>query len=83
MRNKHPGTCYKCSTCGDPDDGYIERHKGGWRVQYVRCKDKEPGFVSFGEAVQGEVVGNKVLPSSNDRVATFPKHLKSTIQKRR
>src|SRR6202521_1995347 len=35
-------------------DGFA--NKRGWRVQHVRCKDREPAFTSFGEAVGGEEV---------------------------
>jgi hypothetical protein len=45
MRNKYPGICYKCGKPVKPDDGYFERHKGGWRVQHIGCKGVEPSFI--------------------------------------
>jgi hypothetical protein len=59
MRNQYSGTCYKCGTLVEPDDGYFERHKHGWRVQHVRCKDSESSFTSFAEAVGAEEVENQ------------------------
>ena len=44
MRNKYAATCYKCGKLVQPDDGYFERHKGGWRVQHVGCKGAEVSF---------------------------------------
>jgi hypothetical protein len=41
MRNKFPAICFKCGVQVEPDDGYFERHKGTWRVQHVKCKEKE------------------------------------------
>lgn len=37
MRNKYKGVCYRCGKIVEPGQGHFERHKGGWRVQHVRC----------------------------------------------
>jgi hypothetical protein len=39
-RNKHPGTCYRCSKRVEIGDGHFERcrgTRGGWRVQHATC----------------------------------------------
>jgi hypothetical protein len=41
MRNRYPAPCWKCGKVVQPDDGYFERHKGGWRVQHVACQGEE------------------------------------------
>ena len=40
MRNKYPGTCYRCGLHCKVGDGYFERHQGKWRVQHVSCAMK-------------------------------------------
>lgn len=41
MRNKYPGTCYRCRKPVDVGEGFFERMKGiGWRVQHVHCCHK-------------------------------------------
>jgi hypothetical protein len=37
MRNRHPGTCYRCGKHCAAGDGHFERHNGGWRVQHAFC----------------------------------------------
>jgi hypothetical protein len=37
MRNKHPGTCYRCGKTVEPGAGHFERHNGGWRTQHAGC----------------------------------------------
>jgi hypothetical protein len=37
MRNRHPGTCYRCGKLCTAGDGHFERHAGGWRVQHADC----------------------------------------------
>ena len=44
MRNQYPGQCYKCGKRVEPDEGYFERHKGGFRVQHIWCKGTEPSL---------------------------------------
>lgn len=40
MRNKHPGTCYRCGQFCDKGQGHFERHKGTFRVQHAECAIK-------------------------------------------
>lgn len=35
MRNKFPGTCYKCGLPVKPGTGHCERTSQGWRVQHA------------------------------------------------
>lgn len=37
MRNRYPGTCYRCSTHVPAGEGHFERFRGGWRVQHATC----------------------------------------------
>lgn len=37
MRNKYPGTCYRCGTTVDPGDGHFEKTRTGWRTQHASC----------------------------------------------
>jgi hypothetical protein len=37
MRNKFPGTCYRCSKPVAAGDGHFERWQGGWRTQHADC----------------------------------------------
>jgi len=37
MRNKHPGTCYRCKQRVEKGEGHFERHLGIWRVQHADC----------------------------------------------
>lgn len=39
MRNRYPGTCYKCGKHVDVGFGFFERYHGSWRVQCVKCCD--------------------------------------------
>ena len=44
MRNKYPGTCYKCGCYVPVGQGFFEKNhgqfKGGlWRVQCITCCD--------------------------------------------
>lgn len=39
MGNRYPGTCYKCGCHVPIGYGFFERHRGGWRVQCVKCAD--------------------------------------------
>lgn len=46
MRNKYPGTCYRCGTTVDAGDGHFERHESGfgkWRTQHASCAIKWRG----------------------------------------
>ncbi len=37
MRNKFPGTCYRCGKTVEKQAGNFERYKGGWRVIHAEC----------------------------------------------
>jgi hypothetical protein len=37
MRNRYPGTCYRCGGHVASGDGHFERFKGGWRTQHATC----------------------------------------------
>lgn len=37
MRNKHPGTCYRCGEHVAVGAGHFERHAGRWRTQHATC----------------------------------------------
>lgn len=37
MRNKYPGTCYRCGKLVEKGDGHFERYQGGWRTQHAEC----------------------------------------------
>lgn len=37
MRNRHPGTCYRCGGHVQKGAGHFERIPGGWRVQHADC----------------------------------------------
>lgn len=37
MRNKYPGTCYRCGARVGAGEGHFERFSGGWRVQHAAC----------------------------------------------
>ncbi len=40
MRNKHPGTCYRCNTRVEAGDGHFEKNRGAgpkWRTQHASC----------------------------------------------
>lgn len=39
MRNRYPGTCYKCGRPFSTGFGFFERYHGSWRVQCVECCD--------------------------------------------
>ena len=39
MRNRYPGTCYKCGRPVPTGFGFFERYHGSWRVQCVKCCD--------------------------------------------
>lgn len=44
MRNKHPGTCYRCGEHCPAGEGHFERKPGGgWRVQHADCAIKHRG----------------------------------------
>lgn len=37
MRNRFPGTCYRCGGHVAPGDGHFEKFRLGWRVQHAKC----------------------------------------------
>ncbi len=37
MRNKFPGTCYKCGKPVAAFEGHFERFQGRWRTQHAAC----------------------------------------------
>ena len=48
MRNRHPGTCYRCGLQVAKGAGHFERFQGGWRIQHADCclkarTDSQPG----------------------------------------
>lgn len=40
MRNRYPGTCYRCGGHVAAGAGHFERHSGSWRVQHADCAIK-------------------------------------------
>jgi len=43
MRNKYPGTCYRCGQTVGKGQGHFEKVKGtynSWRVQHASCAIK-------------------------------------------
>ena len=40
MRNRFPGTCYRCGERVKAGEGHFERYRGGWRVQHASCAIK-------------------------------------------
>ena len=49
MRNRFPGTCYRCGGHVAKGAGHFERHQGGWRTQHADCavKAREEKFRSI------------------------------------
>lgn len=43
MRNKYPGTCYRCGKHVAPGEGHFERFNGGWRTQHATCAIEHRG----------------------------------------
>ena len=44
MRNRYPGTCYRCGSHVAPGAGHFEKIPGsGWRVQHATCAIKFRG----------------------------------------
>lgn len=45
MRNRYPGTCYRCRKPVAKGDGHFERLKQtrGWRVQHASCAIEHRG----------------------------------------
>ena len=37
MRNKYPGTCYRCGNTVQPGQGHFEKVAGGWKTQHAEC----------------------------------------------
>lgn len=37
MRNKFPGTCYRCGKRVEVGMGHFERYNRGWRTQHAIC----------------------------------------------
>lgn len=37
MRNRYPGTCYRCGQHVAAGEGHFERCGGGWRTQHADC----------------------------------------------
>lgn len=37
MRNKYPGTCYRCGGHVAKGEGHSEKYAGGWRTQHAQC----------------------------------------------
>lgn len=43
MRNRYPGTCYRCGTTCAPGEGHFERFRGAWRTQHAKCAIEHRG----------------------------------------
>lgn len=43
MRNKFPGTCYRCGKLCEKGQGHFEKVYRGWRVQHADCAIKYRG----------------------------------------
>ena len=37
MRNRYPGTCYRCGERVEVGEGHFEKHGRGWRTQHAEC----------------------------------------------
>jgi len=37
MRNKYPGTCYRCGKRVEAGEGHFERQRGEWLTQHADC----------------------------------------------
>lgn len=37
MRNRFPGTCYRCGLRVEAGDGHFEKRGHAWRVQHADC----------------------------------------------
>lgn len=37
MKNRYPGTCYRCGRHCGVGEGLAEKFQGGWRVQHAIC----------------------------------------------
>jgi len=43
MRNKYPGTCYRCGDRVEVGDGHFERLGSAWRTQHAACAIEHRG----------------------------------------
>lgn len=43
MRNRYPGTCYRCGGVVPAGAGHFERQFGAWKVQHAECAVKYRG----------------------------------------
>ena len=43
MRNRYPGTCYRCGEHVPAGDGHFERFRSAWRVQHATCAIEHRG----------------------------------------
>lgn len=43
MRNRYPGSCYRCGGTVVAGDGHFERNGRGWRTQHASCAIKHRG----------------------------------------
>lgn len=43
MRNRFPGTCYRCGERVEIGAGHFERFQEGWRTQHAGCAIKHRG----------------------------------------
>jgi hypothetical protein len=37
MRNRYPGTCYRCGTRVEAGEGHFERSGNSWKIQHAEC----------------------------------------------
>lgn len=68
MRNRFPGTCYRCAQPVAAGAGHFERHAGRWRTQHAECaiwwRGKQP---TREQAAQRREEYSKVANISVDR----------------
>ena len=43
MRNRFPGTCYRCGERVEADQGHFEKHGRSWRVLHADCATRWRG----------------------------------------
>lgn len=73
MRNRYPGTCYRCGGHVEKGEGHFERHQGDWRTQHADCairareinRQAEPACRECGAiGCNGECYGDDLMGSS-------------------
>lgn len=69
MRNKYPGKCIKCTKVVRAGDGDALLRKGQFRVQHIRCREKESSFHSIQDSLNLQVIDS--LPSKKQNHSLF------------